>query len=477
MDTLDRYVATLRLAARVYRLIGGRASLTRDGGPDLLELASSREVEARALARPGASADEVPIPLAASLGDWQSADRRDVVVRAIETELLRLAGQLYFGDVPMETKRALETAIATSEGVIASLAPDAESAPSNLAGGLGAVAKGDGDRPHEADGYPVWFATDREPIDPTRPCAGFGRERGRGDVCRGRCVVHVPRSHRIGSLGTNVLLRVLRGGDRRLTLERLEPMPGEAFWRGLDGHVAAASEGHRHAVVFIHGYNVSFEAAALRTAQIGHDLGVRGAMAFFGWPSQGRLHGYFADGDAIAASAPAITDFLVSMATLPSVGAVHVIAHSMGNRGALAAVSRIAADAERMSGRRFGQFILAAADVDADVFRNEAQAYVRLGTRTTLYVSDRDKALATSSRISAYARAGLHPPLSLVEGVDTVDVGDIDLDRLGHGYVGNDRGVLADMHRLIFEGAPPPARFGLESRATPGGDAYWGFRR
>lgn len=198
-------------------------------------------------------------------------------------------------------------------------------------------------------------------------------------------------------------------------------------------------------------------------------------MAFFSWPSQARPLGYFADGDAIAASAPAITDFLVGIATLPSVGEVHVIAHSMGNRGLLAAVGRIAADAESLSGRRFGQFVLAAADVDAEVFRNDAAAYARLGARTTLYVSDRDKALATSARISFFPRAGLHPPISIVEGVDTVDVGDIDLDRLSHGYVGNARSVLADMHRLFGDGAPPGQRFGMTTKCDDAG-TYWAFR-
>jgi len=39
----------------------------------------------------------------------------------------------------------------------------------------------------------------------------------------------------------------------------------------------------------------------------------------------------------------------------------------------------------------FGQVILAAADVDADVFRQLSAAYAEVASRTTLYVSKRDQ--------------------------------------------------------------------------------------
>jgi esterase/lipase superfamily enzyme len=70
--------------------------------------------------------------------------------------------------------------------------------------------------------------------------------------------------------------------------------------------------------------------------------------------------------------------------------AVHIIAHSMGNRGVLRAVNRIAKVAELRSGTPFGQFILAAADVDADTFRQLSVAYSDVARRTTLYVSKHD---------------------------------------------------------------------------------------
>jgi hypothetical protein len=43
---------------------------------------------------------------------------------------------------------------------------------------------------------------------------------------------------------------------------------------------------------------------------------------------------------------------------------------------------------------------------------------------------------------------------------------------LGHGYVSEARDVLNDMHRLIFNGEPPP-RFGLKPRENAEGKTYW----
>jgi len=64
-----------------------------------------------------------------------------------------------------------------------------------------------------------------------------------------------------------------------------------------------------HALLFIHGYNVDFEGAAIRAAQIGCDLKVPGVTAFFSWPSRGSLVSYPADEATIEASEGAITDF------------------------------------------------------------------------------------------------------------------------------------------------------------------------
>jgi esterase/lipase superfamily enzyme len=319
----------------------------------------------------------------------------------------------------------------------------------------------------EADEFRVWFGTNRKAKGD-----GFGNMRN-GEVSYGFCDVYVPKSHKIGSIGSSFIWRLVTRTDDRLKLRRTCPLGVDSYWPLLQAQLAATADDRRHGVVFIHGYNVAFEEAALRAAQIGVDLGVAGAMAFFSWPSKGTFGGYQADQSTIEASEPAITQFLVDFARKSGADGVHVIAHSMGNRGVLRAVSRIVQDAQQRSGVEFANFILAAPDVDAETFANLSKAYVELGKRTTLYVSQTDLAVGLSKWLSQYPRVGYAPPVTVLDGIDTVNVTNVDVTLLGHGYVADAREVLNDMHALIFEGAAPGQRFGLRPARTAAGQPYW----
>ena len=317
--------------------------------------------------------------------------------------------------------------------------------------------------------YRVSYATNRMRNNENEIADGYSSRRS-PTVTYGNCDVYVPRSHKIGSIGSGPMRRFLTGVDDRLVLTRISDLAPSTFWVSLNTRIAH-SRG-KHAVVFLHGYNVSFTEAAIRAAQIGVDLGID-AMAMFSWPSKGDAKGYPSDEASIEASTGAITEFLVSFTTQTEASEVHIIAHSMGNRGLLRAMERIGMNAEKRAGIKFGQIILAAPDVDADSFREMAAAYSQVAARTTLYVSERDKAVGLSAWLHDYPRIGFYPPVSIFEGVDTISVSNVDVSALGHGYVGEAREVLTDMHQLIFSGLPPEGRFSVRPAQTADGEPYW----
>jgi esterase/lipase superfamily enzyme len=320
--------------------------------------------------------------------------------------------------------------------------------------------------------YTVWYGTNRRANDPNDAGKGYSTQRD-NVVHYGSCRVFIPQSHKIGSIGSPWWKRLLTMTDDRLRLLATDELQQSDYWNGIAAQLAAITAAERCALVFVHGYNVSFQEAALRAAQIGLDLSVKGAMAFFGWPSQGSTRGYPADEATIEASEGVIADFMTDFAERSGATAVHIIAHSMGNRGLLRAVNRIAAKAQRRSGKPFGQVILAAADVDADVFRQLSAAYAEVASRTTLYVSKRDLAVEASRWLHSFPRAGLMPPTLVLPGIDTINVTNVDLTMLGHGYVAEARDVLTDMHALITHGAPPNERFGLREAKNEEGERYW----
>lgn len=325
--------------------------------------------------------------------------------------------------------------------------------------------------------YTVFFGTNRALVSPAQPSKGFSGERS-PDVTYGTCDVVIPRNHEFGSLGSSWIYRKITGSDDPVALQDITITNEAAFWEQLASKIASTKAPRRHALVFIHGYNVSFADAARRCAQVGFDLKITGATAFFSWASKGSTEWYVADGSAIDASEPALTDFLTKFAKNSHADEIHILAHSMGNRGLLRVMDRIVQNAAAESHVRFGQIFLAAPDVDAGVFANLAAAYPKVSRRTTLYVSAADKALQASTFLNGYPRAGLAPPFTIINKIDTVFVpfvnmmSEIELD---HSYFGDAASVLNDMYDLVQHDTAPSLRQRISERED-GSRVYWELR-
>jgi esterase/lipase superfamily enzyme len=151
-------------------------------------------------------------------------------------------------------------------------------------------------------------------------------------------------------------------------------------------------------LVFVHGYNNRFEDAVYRFAQITHDSGAPTVPILFTWPSRGTLLSYNYDRESANYSRDSLEAVLQYLAHDPRVGEVALMAHSMGNWVALEALRQMSIRDGRIA-PKINTVILAAPDVDVDVFR---QQITRLGEprpKFTLFVSQDDRALAISRRI------------------------------------------------------------------------------
>lgn len=327
--------------------------------------------------------------------------------------------------------------------------------------------------------YPVWFGTNRKPVGNS-----FTGER-HDRTTLGRVLVYVPETRRFGEIGTSFWRRLLRFSlrDDHLRLQAVERRERNAFLAELRETMQTARDSGEtpHALFFLHGFNVTFEDAAIRAAQLGVDLKVPGATAFFSWPSRGGVAAYPADEATIEASETAITDFLVDFSANCGAEKIHVIAHSMGNRGLLRALQRIAANAQTRGKVKFGQIFLAAPDVDRDLFLDLAHLYPEHAERATLYASRADKAVHLSAKLHDAARAGYFsekylPLYTVAPGVDTVAVPDFDVDLLGHSYFAQAEALLHDIYDLMRHGEPPAQR----QRILPleeGDTRLWALRR
>jgi esterase/lipase superfamily enzyme len=315
----------------------------------------------------------------------------------------------------------------------------------------------------------VFFGTDREPTGSSRPGPWFGSTHG--GLSLGVCEVTMPSRHRIGELESPSWYQGWSRLDRTryVLVQSIEPQPEAIFLARLRDAIQSSTA--RHALLFVHGYRVSFENAARRAAQLSQDLQIEPAL-LYSWPSKERLFGYVADETLAQASVPTLRQFLDLIVDRTNADTIHVIAHSMGCL-ALSLALRNDLSVHQATVPQLRDVILAAPDIDATLFREQiAPAITGKGARTTLYASRRDYALLTSRWLRAgLARAGFvesDTPL-VVAGVETVDVSAVNCELAwgflqGHSYVGDRPEIVQDMYELLCLGKSARDRFGCDEK-------------
>lgn len=170
----------------------------------------------------------------------------------------------------------------------------------------------------------------------------------------------------------------------------------EAF-AGLVAERVARSPERKHAYVFIHGFNNSFEDAAFIAAELWHFLGRRGVPMIYTWPA-GRSYAY--DRESGEFTVFHLKQFLRGLASCPSIEKVHILAHSRGTDVLLTALRELhiaykAAGQSGGSDLKLGNVVLAAADLDLQVVRQRivAERLPLLPERLTVYASPTDRAI------------------------------------------------------------------------------------
>lgn len=320
----------------------------------------------------------------------------------------------------------------------------------------------------------VFFATNRELSGDRHPARLFGNMRG--TLRYGSCEVSIPRDHRMGELECPSLLRLelRQDPDQHVVLMSAETAEHDAFMERLKQ--AIALHGSRSALLFIHGYRTTFEDAARRTGQLAYDLGFPGAPVFFSWPSQGKLSGYIVDEANVEWAQADLAAFLADFLQQSDAEHVYLLAHSMGSRAMARATASVIAARPELAGR-IREVILAAPDIDAEVFRHQLlPALAGRPTPLTLYASSGDSALRASKAIHGYARAGESGPgLVVAPGVETIDASAVDTGFIRHAYFAEKRTALSDMYYLIQKHARAAERFGLQAVDGALG-RYWTFR-
>lgn len=191
----------------------------------------------------------------------------------------------------------------------------------------------------------------------------------------------------------------------------------------------------RDLLLYIHGYRESFETAAASTIDLSEGIKFPGATGLFTWPSAASTLSYVADREAAMWSRDSLEDLLTAIAKTPSGGRIHIVAHSMGTLLTLETLRMLRASGGESAMERIGAVVLAAPDIDIDLF---ARGLERLGPdakKITVISSTNDRALAVSSRLAGgIIRAGAAER----ERLEALGVRVADASEFGGGIINHD---------------------------------------
>lgn len=270
-------------------------------------------------------------------------------------------------------------------------------------------------------GLTMLVMTTRDPVGATLVAPWFGSGRA-SDATAARTILYPPAGTMLASVNP------MASSD--WSVAGVERIPGDRPAQAL----AVQAEG-KDVLLYIHGFNETFDSAATSYAKLISGIGFTGAPVLFTWPSRGALLDYVTDRDSAMWSRDALEDTLTALAADEKVGRIHILAHSMGGLVLLEALRSIADRSGGALASRFGAIVLANPDVDIDLFRRQAKRLAPLVPKMTVIISGKDRALGLSSTLAGgVPRVGSADRAALDEtGVQVVDATDF-----GSGFLNHD---------------------------------------
>ena len=229
----------------------------------------------------------------------------------------------------------------------------------------------------------------------------------------------------------------------------------------------------RRVILFVHGYNVSFDDAMQSAAMLSTEVQFSNIPIAYSWPSSGTFSGYLHDEAEVGASDVRFTEFLQTILTKSPIEVV-IVCHSMGSRLVASALYKLADRGVALPALH--HVVFAASDLyTRDLSEHWAAMHIK-NVGFSFYCSNHDLALRLSHIVHRDPRVGdVSPSIYVPAGADTIDTSTVDSmwHGFGHSYIIDSFTIGADIGQWIDTKAPPTAR-GL-IKATVSGHEYYLF--
>ena len=232
------------------------------------------------------------------------------------------------------------------------------------------------------------------------------------------------------------------------------------------------SSDQKDIILYVHGFNNSFENAVLDLNDVWHFSGRHGVPIAYTWPSgTGNLLGYFTDRESGEYTVYHLKETIRILSAMPDVENIHILAHSRGTDITTTALRELVIET-RAAGKnpvktlKIKNLMMAAPDLDYGVVTQRliAEKFGPAIGQITIYMNEGDSALGIAQTLMKGIRFGKLTAQKQSEreaaifrnirNVSFVNVKGVK-GFLGHGYFKNHPGALSDVVTVITTSAKP----------------------
>ena len=246
-------------------------------------------------------------------------------------------------------------------------------------------------------------------------------------------------------------------------IERVERVPTLSV-----GQPVAGRGDLRDVLLYVHGYKQTFASATLDAARLSDGLNFHGDTLLFSWPSSNKLLDYISDRESALWSRDALETTLESLLANPTIGHVHIVAHSMGSMLTIEGLRQIYARHGDRAADKMGAIVFASPDLDIGGFSSSVRRMPRLAQRMTIVTAADDRALAVAGKVAGGTRVGSAEKAKLESlGLRVIDASGLGWGILNHDLFLRNARVQQLVARAIAESKSPQRGAGAFTRTAP----------
>ncbi len=254
---------------------------------------------------------------------------------------------------------------------------------------------------------------------------------GRSDrLSFGTYEISIPTQRKNGTIPSSSAFSGLAFGSENIATQNSI----SSFSNAILNHTRSNGQAN-DVLVFVHGFNTTFEISMQRLAQIDHDIDLPSTSILYAWPSSNNLISYIHDLDSTTFAKDGLVELLDGLAA-SGVNRIIVVGHSLGARLAMEAVRELQITQNQRFFNRLGGVVLLSPDIDLDLFNAQLEKLQDIRAPIIAYLSHEDDTLQRFSNAfnEGKPRLGMVDEVALLQGnkvtlIDVAHVNDPDLQK------------------------------------------------